>query len=486
MTQPQPHEADASRSASAAPGDAPHRDELKHSPQAPSGVHGGIANVVVPLLLVVAAVGIGAVLISTPPHVPKSNPEALAPVVGIAELVPQDAQVYVDAFGSVVPSRQTRIMPEVGGRVVELSPNLDDGGLVAEGEVLFKIDPADYEIAVAQAQADLEVARLEASRMRARIDAQKSRGKQLEIEIAYLQWNAERYGRLAEDNSAANAESRDAVTQLESQRAARQTLNAEIAEQEKAVESAEAGIRVVERRVEAAQLALDRTTVTAPFDAIVVSENVEKGQLVSPQTAIATLAATDEFWAEAAIPVERLRDLRFAVENSDSPSRVKVFLATGGDAIVRDGVALRPLGNLDALGRMAQVLVSIRDPLGLTGSGGAAERVLLNSYVRLQIESGTLHDVYAIPRKALRENDRVWVRDTDGQLAIRPIDIVWRRHDDVLVRHAFEDGDMLVTSHLASVVPGMPLRIRDEKTPTGAPQSTESQTTEDETASATP
>ena len=85
-------------------------------------------------------------------------------------------------------------------------------------------------------------------------------------------------------------------------------------------------------------------------------------------------------------------------------------------------MAQQALGNLDPLGRMAKVLISIPDPLGLADhKGGIARRVLLGSYVRLRIESGTLHDVYSIPRKALRENDRIWVRDADGRLAIREL-----------------------------------------------------------------
>lgn len=437
--------------------------DFEHAAVAPSGWRGVLANLAIPFVVIAAAVGIGAVLISSPPQVPKSEPEALAPVVGLSELVAHDVQVFVDAFGTVRAAREIRIAPEVSGRIIELNPRLEPGGLISAGEELFKIDPADYAIAVAQAQADLDVAEHETSRIRARIETLRGRGRQLDVEIDYLKWNADRLGRLAERDSVAQLEARDAVTRFESQKAARQSLNAEIVEQEKAVESAIAGARVVERRLETAKLALERTKVVAPFDAIVVTENVEQGQLIQSQSPVATLAATDEFWAEAAIPVSRLVDLRFAVEYPDNPSRVIVTMATGSDAVERQGVALRPLGNLDPLGRMARVLVSILDPLGLDESeGAAARRVLLGSYVRLRIESGTLHEVYAIPRKALRENDRIWVRNEQGQLAIRPVKIVWRRHDDVLVRNGFQSGDELVTTHLASVVPGMPLRIREQ------------------------
>ena len=69
-------------------------------------------------------------------------------------------------------------------------------------------------------------------------------------------------------------------------------------------------------------------------------------------------------------------------------------------------------------------------------------------------------------RRALRENDRVWVRDAEGKLRIREVRVLWRREDDVLVRDGFSPGDLLVTTRLTSVVPGMPLAIRGEKAPT--------------------
>jgi len=436
--------------------------DVEHSPAAPSGVRGTLSNIAVPIVLIVAATGIGAALLSSPPHIPKSEPGTLAPVVGLAELVPQDTEVFVEAYGTVVPSREIRVTPEVSGRIIELNERLEPGGLLSAGELLFRIDPTDYRIAVDQAEADLSVTQHGVAQLEARIETLRSRGRQLDVEIAYSRWNAERLGRLAEQNSAGESEAREAGTSLESQRAARRTLDAEIAEQERAVESAAAGVRVAERRLEAARLALRRTEVTVPFDSLVVSESIEIGQLVGPQTAVARLVATDEFWAEAVIPVARLEDVRFALDHPDSPSLVAVSQATGDGGSVLEGVALRPLGSLDPLGRMARVLVSIRDPLGLADDRqGPERRLFLGSYLRVRIEAGTLQGVFSIPRKGLRENDRVWVRDAGGRLAIRPVRIVWRRHDDVLVRDGFEPGDRLVTTHLASVVPGMPLRVRD-------------------------
>jgi multidrug resistance efflux pump len=404
------------------------------------------------------------VLLKTPPEVPKSRPPQVAAVVGVAKLEPQSVETFVEAFGTVVAAREARVQPEVTGRLVKVLPNLIPGGLISKGETLFEIDKADYVIAVDRATAEVNVARLRVEGLRAGVEVLRRRAQQVEAEVDYLRWNMERLGRLSENEQAGEAELRDAQSSLASQQAALAALQAQVVEQERIIDRAIAENAVAESRLAAARLALSRTSVPAPFDAIVLSESVELGQLVGPQTTAATLAAVDEFWVEAAVPLARLGDVRFSDNGGSKGSSVQVTLVTGENTLNREGVVLRPLGQLDPQGRMARVLVAIRNPLDLGGNHPEDRRaILLGSYVRLSIQARRLDEVYAIPRYALRENSRVWVRDGLGKLRIREVDLVWRRQDDVLVRGAFATEDRLVTTHLASVVPGMPLDIREDK-----------------------
>lgn len=125
-----------------------------------------VGRVLLPLALVAASAGVGAVLLKTPPQVPKSNPPQIAAVVGVARLEPQDQPTFVEAFGTVVAAREIRVQPEVTGRLVSLLPRLIPGGLIKEGETLFEIDKADYDIAVRQAAAEVDVARLQVESLR--------------------------------------------------------------------------------------------------------------------------------------------------------------------------------------------------------------------------------------------------------------------------------------------------------------------------------
>lgn len=421
-----------------------------------------LAQIALPVVLLASAVGVGAVLLRTPPQVPKALPALSAAVVGVAELRAHDPRVFVEAFGTVTAAREVRVQPEVGGRVVFVHPKFVPGGVVRNGEALFRIDRSDYEIAVQAATADLEVSGLQVERIRAGIETLRRQIEQIEAEIEYLRWNADRLARLSEGNQASEAEARDAHSRLASQRAALAALRAQVVEQEKSAASAEAQTNVTRTRLASAELALNRTEVTAPFDAIVQTESVEVGQLVGPQTVVATLAATEEFWVEATVPLARIGDIRFAENAEVRASPVSLTVVTGGAPIVREGFVLRRLGALDPQGRMARILISVPDPFALKNEGLAgANAILVGSYVRVAIDAGVLSGVISVPRLALRENSRVWVRDGAGRLDIRDVEIVWRRQEDVLVRDGFAPDDQLIVTHLASVIPGMPLEVRD-------------------------
>ncbi len=110
---------------------------------------------------------------------------------------------------------------------------------------------------------------------------------------------------------------------------------------------------------------------------------------------------------------------------------------------------------------MAQVLIEVPDPLHLQDDS-ASYPLPLNSYVRAEVDAGTLEGVAAIPRGALRENSQVWVCDVEDQLAIRTVEVLWRQEEVLAVRDVFEQGEALIVSPLSDVLPGMALRPREE------------------------
>ena len=379
-------------------------------------------------VLLVAAAGV-AVMLLTAPQQQKESPAPTAPVVDTIPLVPGRRTVAIEAFGTVEPARAVALAPEVEGRVVEIHPRLEPGALLRKGELLVRVDPSDYALAVrraraalAQAQADLEV--------------ERGRGK-----VAQREW--ERFG-----GTLSGLRDEDGAPAL--------------ALREPQLKQARARVAAAQAALEEAQLNLARTKLEVPFDAFVVRKEVDVGSRVGPATQVVSLAGADTFWITVSMPADVVG--RLAAAERGHPVEIRLGGGREGAEVARRGHFVRPLPGLDERGRMARALVAVEDPLK-----EGAPQIPLGSYVRVTIPAGELDEVYEAPREALRENGQVWVRDAAGTLRYRDADVLWRREATVLLRGDFEEGDELVTSYLSDPLPGTAIRRRDRASDGGAP-----------------
>jgi RND family efflux transporter MFP subunit len=358
---------------------------------------------------------------------PRAQRERIEPVPPIARVVKAERsteRVRVTAMGTVVAAKRVVLQPEVSGRIVEQDDRLLPGGLFEAGEVILQIDPRDYETAVKQQEAVVEQARLE---------VQLEKGRQV---IAEREW------KLLEEDIALDEASQELALRKPQQKNARAALEA------------------AESALEQARLQLERTRVYAPFNAVVQEEFVDKGQLVNPQTRLATLIGTDRFWVQVAIPVDRLRWLAFSGTEGTDASEVTVIQEVSGDTqIERPARLVRLLGDLDPVGRMARVLVEIHDPLGLNaGHNPQKLPLMLGAYVRVEIEGKDVEEVFAVPRISIREGDKVWIMNDEDRLVFRPVEVLHRGKERVLIRKGLDGGERIVTNSIPSPLPGMKLR----------------------------
>ncbi|MGI9244524.1 MAG: efflux RND transporter periplasmic adaptor subunit, partial [Verrucomicrobiales bacterium] len=130
-----------------------------------------------------------------------------------------------------------------------------------------------------------------------------------------------------------------------------------------------------------------------------------------------------------------------------------------------EGRVVRLLGDLEALGRMARVLIAVDEPLAGSGDANGLP-LLLGSYARVEIEAGELEDVIAIPRTALRDGDRLWAVDASNTLQIHETELRWVDGETLLVNNTLAAGEKLIVSGLRAALPGM------EVDPQPAPDST--------------
>jgi len=379
-------------------------------------------------VIVVGAVLIFLFLLKMRKDVEKNDVALPSPLVEVVALKAETYQTVVKGFGTVQPHRRLRVLPQVGGAIVDQNDQLVAGGRIREGELLVQIDQRDYEAALAGAASDYA---------RAAFELRMEEGQQI---VAKREWELLGSGTASEVNEDLALR----VPQLARRKA----------------EMESAGSRVMK-----AEADLERTTITSPFDALVLSESAEIGQLVSSQTPIAELVAVDEYRVAVNLPVERLARIRIPRTPGEEGSRATVILDTGnGTSVKREGRIVQLLPDLDPNGRLARIHVSIRNPLQLENEEGSIP-LLIGSYVRVEMDGGPIDDAFVLPRVALRDNARIWIVDENNQLQWNEIEILDRSEDHVVVRDGLAEGTRVIVSALPVAVPGMSVRIWDESAP---------------------
>ncbi len=376
-------------------------------------------------VLVAAAIA-AYVLVITKPEPPRAEKVLEGTLVDVIQISSGRHEVDLHAKGTVVPAREIVLQPELGGRVVWQSPELVAGGRFKEGQPIVKIDPRDYELAAESYRSQVNRAKLD-------LALERRRG-----EVAKREWSS--FGEM--DVS-------------EEQRA--------LAQREPQLESTRLALKAAQSALKKAELDLTRTILRAPFNAMVVAESVDTGQLISPQSTVARLVGTDEYHVQVSVPVAALRTVRARLDDTPG-SETKIIQRVGQETIVRRGEVIRQLPDLDPGGAMARILVRIEDPLGKPGD----LPLLLGSFVDVEVGAQPIDDAIRVPRVALRNGRSVYVMNDQDELEIRDVQIAWTEPDAVLVTDGLEANERVVTSRIPTPVPNMLLRTLAEN-PKAAP-----------------
>lgn len=411
-----------------------------------------LLNIVLPVALLVAAVGGAKYMLDTRPTTARRPAQRNATLVAVTTATAQSQAVLLEGMGTVTPARQVPLKPELGGRIVWLADGLQPGGQFKAGQPMARIEPRDYQLALAQRRSELHQAQA------AVIEAERSLTAaqvNLKIEMGNQAVAQREYDLLGEKITHENAD-------LVLRRPQLAEAAAQVKAAEAAVASATASVEAAQARVDDAQLDLNRTTIAAPFDLIVQSKLTELGDTVSSTTPIADVLGTEQFWVEVSLPQSDLPWVDSADAATGSP--VKLYNAAAWrNGQFREGRVIRKMASVDHAGRMAQVLVAVDDPLALADD--AKPPLLAGSYVRAVIAGRTMASVLALPRELVRDGSTVWVMTDDGRLDIRPIDVVYRGRQVVFIASGLEAGEQVVTTDLPAPVPGMSLRTSDESAP---------------------
>ncbi|MCP3977898.1 MAG: efflux RND transporter periplasmic adaptor subunit [bacterium] len=374
-----------------------------------------------PILLIVVAVLIAGAMINARPAPDTRIPDIPLPMVRVQAVELQDLQLTVKSQGTVRPRTESMLVPEVSGRVIEVSPSFESGGFFEEGDLLLRIDPHDYRQAAVQSHSAVAAAELRLAEIRA------------EAEIARKEWD---------DLGSGEA---TPLTLFEPQ----------LLQAEAALASAEAARGRAERD-------LERTAVRAPYAGRVRTKEVDLGQFVGRGARLGTIYAIDFAEIRLPLPDHELAFVRLPLGyrgEGETPAQPEVVLTAefAGRVHTWHGRIVRTAGEIDPQSRMVRAVARVENPYA-RGADRERPPLAAGMFVEAEIVGRSVENVSVIPRSALRSGDQVLILDDENRLRFRDVTVLRLTPERAILSDGLATGDRVCLSAISAVTDGMRVR----------------------------
>lgn len=413
------------------------------------------------------ALGIAAAvwMIASAPGPAQIDGGAPALPVRVMTVAAEDIRPTATAWGNLRAADTWVAVAEVQGEVIWRHPDLERGRLIPEGTEVLRIDPADYELTLAQSLADL--AALEAERAQLSAEAANT-GRILELErarLALAEADLTRTRTLTQQGT---------VPQSRADEAERATLLARrtVAELENTlalIPPREARITAQTARTQAAidraRRSLDRTVLITPFALRVTEVSAERFQTIAPGQVVIRGDGIAAAEVVAHLPIDSFRrlvgdavqDMTLADMMRDVPAtQIEVTLSPLSDPTqIWTAHVARIEGALDARARTVPVVVIVDDPY--EGADPPRRLPLVpNTQVQIAFSGASISGLIAIPEAALH-GGMVRILGPDDLLELRPVTAAFAQSGNVVIAEGLSPGDRVVIDDIAPAIPGTAL-----------------------------
>ncbi len=374
-------------------------------------------KILIPVAIFGALLLLAILIRANPPEArERAAPAKRELIVSAIMVQAQTYQVQLESYGTVQPRTRTTLTAQVSGQIVYINPNVRDGGFFEKGDVLASIDTRDYQADVHIAQSIL-------------MDA---------------------YQVLSE------AEARSEQAQEDWEMLGNQGDPPALVSQIPQLEAAKARVTSAKATLQKAELALERTQISAPFAGRVLQKSADIGQVVSANSSIAEIYATD--FVEIRLPI-RNRDLEFV----DLPETYRGEQEASHDINVQivselvgktqwDAKLVRTESAIDESARQLHVIAQIDDPFAKSLNG--KPQLKIGQYVTARLTGNELENVFVIPNATIYQGSYVYIAK-NGLLQRIEVDITWQNEKDAIIGTGLKDGDLLITTPLGQVTSGV-------------------------------
>jgi len=380
-----------------------------------------------PFLCIVGFVFLGSIIIklNNKPEEKKRAFNTLAVLADYAVL--DDVQLSVKTQGEARPQTEIDLVPEIGGKIVYVSPNFIEGGIIKKGEVLLRIEDADYKVSVIRAQA--QVAQAEQSVIREKAEGEIAKQDYQELGIGKASPLALRLPQQAQ---------------------------------------ALASLQAAEAELASANLQLKRTEVRAPFTGRVKTKNSDIGQFVSPGRTLGRIFSTSIVEVRLPLSDSDLSKIdlpiAYVAKNRASAIDVELNAIIAGKRRYWSGKIMRTASTYDTQTRALFAIAEVVDPYG-SGASENGYPLAPGLFVDAEISGKIYQEIIVLPRDGLRPDNEVYVVDDKGKADIRKVKVLDSDSERALLIGGVDEGELVVLSPMEKSRTSMSLRVLDVNNP---------------------
>ncbi|WP_404340825.1 efflux RND transporter periplasmic adaptor subunit [Pseudoalteromonas mariniglutinosa] len=378
-------------------------------------------KIIIPVFIISVTLIVVMLIKNNPPQAKRFSAPPKAKInVTVKALELTDYPIEIDSFGTVKPRTQSILVAQASGQIIHINEQFREGGFFEQEEVLLQLDDRDHRAEVKAAQANL-------------LNAEQS---------------------LLEEQ----ARGRQALTDW--QRLGNESEPSMLVLRKPQLAAAQAQVLSAQAQLEKAQLNLERTKIKAPYAGRILSRSVDLGQVVSNNTQLATIYATDS--VEIRLPIKN-KDLPFI--NLPEQYRDGVKNQTGSKVYFSSdligaqqwqGQLVRTEGAIDEGAQQLYVVAQINDPYQSTEQNRYP--VKIGQYVKAEITGKVAANVLVIPNSAIYQGSYVYIVE-QGVLQRKNISLAWQNNQYAIVSKGLEHGQKLVLTSLGQVSSGTAVEV---------------------------
>jgi RND family efflux transporter MFP subunit len=378
---------------------------------------------------------------------------------------PEDVQVMITGYAQAKSLDMVDIAAQVSGKVVGVHPNLEAGEVIAEGELLLRIDASDYVSNLKQSKAEVSQLETSLARLEKQYTLDQLRLKTLvrNKDLAYKEFK--RLQGLYIDKDIGT---RTAMEQAE------QAYNAaldkvDLLEQSLElyplqIKEAKSALNSARARLDKAKIQLERCKVYAPFAGRVVSVELERGQYVSPGQKLLSLA--DDSLLELRVPLDS-REARKWLLFTKSKDRDRAWFSAlqQVSCTVRwteDEKGQSWKGYLHRIVEFDQetrtLVVAVRVPAAEAAGDNSDLPLVDGMFCSVNIPGKVIKKVYRVPSYAVSFENTVFTA-ADNRLKTVPVEVERIQDDGAYISKGLEPGDLVITTRLVQPLENSLLQI---------------------------